>query len=48
VVESKTGDPMSGLWVIAAVAVIGGLLAVPLSRTLRSEDRSAEVASQDA
>ncbi|MGO2781602.1 MFS transporter [Corynebacterium variabile] len=48
VVESKTGDPMSGLWVIAAVAVIGGLLAVPLSRALRREDRSAEVASQDA
>lgn len=41
-VESRTGDPMSGLWVICAVAVIGGVLAWPLSRAVRREDRKAE------
>lgn len=47
-VESRTGDPMSGLWVIAAVAVIGGLTAWPLARAVRREDRKTGYAPETA
>ena len=37
-VETQTGDPMSGLWVIMVAAVLGGALAWPLKRAVRRED----------
>ncbi|WP_420099405.1 MFS transporter [Corynebacterium sp.] len=45
--ETASGTPTTGFWIIIAVSIIGGLLAIALGRALKSEDRAmAEEAAQ--
>jgi MFS family permease len=39
-VESASGTPVTGFWIIIGVSVVGGLLAVALGRALKNEDRT--------
>lgn len=38
--ETASGTPTTGFWIIIAVSIIGGLLAIGLGRALKSEDRA--------
>ena len=39
-VESSSGTPTTGFWVIIGVSIIGGLLSIALGRALKKEDRA--------
>ncbi|HIW91900.1 MAG TPA: MFS transporter [Candidatus Corynebacterium avicola] len=40
-VESQSGTPVTGFYVIVVVSIIGAALVAPLNRSLRNEDRNA-------